>query len=118
MVRILVTRNFDANTDRIEAFWQLLEHDAAFDRLLAMIRDEVIPNLMRFPLLGRPAALEGVESVQGLAALARVRLKLGQGVLREYLFDDYLLLYLYRPAEIHLLAIRHAREAGFDLKFV
>ncbi|QNM97819.1 type II toxin-antitoxin system RelE/ParE family toxin [Chitinimonas koreensis] len=116
MIRIRVTRNFDANVDRIEAFWQGLGHETAVDRLLVVIRDEVVPNLARFPRLGRAARLDAVESVQGLAAWGRVRRRLGSGELREYLFDDYLLLYLYRNDEIHLLAIRHAREAGFDLQ--
>lgn len=62
--RVELTHSFLARLDSIEAL--LAEVDAsplAFDDLLAGLRSTVVPNLARFPLMGRrlPDALWGDE---------------------------------------------------------
>jgi plasmid stabilization system protein ParE len=54
LYRVELTASFLERLDAIEAF--LVEADAgfAFDDLLAELRATVIPNLARFPRIGRP----------------------------------------------------------------
>ncbi len=93
------------------------EADAAFtfDDLLAELRATVIPNLARFPRLGRRYLDNPPQSAEALAQLAT----LAQGAanaLREYLHGDYLVLYaaVEANATVVLLSVRHHRQLSFD----
>lgn len=113
--RVELTRNFLARLDAIEAF--LTESDAgfAFDRLLEELRGIVIPNLSRFPLIGRTYLRHPPRSAEGLAQLALLPAGAPEA-LREYLHGDYLLLYIVAKtgATVFLLSIRHHRQLSFD----
>ena len=83
--------------------------------------DTVIPNLERFPDMGRPFLERQAGSVEVLAAQTMLRTKLGKGQLREYVLREYVLkttvvLYLRLDAVIHLLAIKHQRQLSFDFE--
>ncbi|MEK8028959.1 type II toxin-antitoxin system RelE/ParE family toxin [Pseudaquabacterium rugosum] len=115
LYRIELTASFLERLDAIEAF--LIEADAAFafDDLLAELRATVIPNLARFPRIGRRYLDNPPQSAEALAQLAT----LPQGAasaLREYLHGDYLLMYAAMDAEatVYLLSIRHHRQLSFD----
>lgn len=114
LYRVEFTASFLERLDAIEAF--LTEADAgfAFDRLLDELRDTVLPNLQRFPRIGRPYLSDPPQSVEALAQLAALPLGAPQA-LREYLHGDYLLLYIANDenATVYLLSIRHHRELGF-----
>jgi hypothetical protein len=119
LYRVELTASFLERLDAIEAF--LLEADAgfAFDALLVELRATVIPNLRRFPRIGRcyldnpPPRLP--QSAEALAQLAALPAGAAQA-LREYLHGDYLMLYaaMEASATVYLLSIRHHRQLSFD----
>jgi plasmid stabilization system protein ParE len=113
--RVELTDSFLARLDSIEAF--LTEHDAAFayDDLLAGLRVTVVPNLARFPLMGRRYLDQPPQSVEALEHLAK--LPAGAGAadrLRVLLHGDYLMLYSVIGEVVYLLSIRHHRQLSFD----
>ncbi len=119
MVRVELTASVLERLDAIEAF--LVEADAgpAFDDLLAELRATVIPNLQRFPRMGRRYLAHPPQSAEALVQLAALPAG-APDALREYLHGDYLLLYtvvdasLQTRACVYLLSIRHHRQLSFD----
>lgn len=115
LYRVELTASFLERLDVIEAF--LAEADAAFafDRLLAELRATVIPNLARFPRIGRRYLDHPPQSAEALAQLAKLPAG-SASALREYLHGDYLLLYTVAGANatVYLLSIRHHRQLSFD----
>jgi plasmid stabilization system protein ParE len=113
--RVELTASFMVRLDAIEAF--LTEADAgfAFDDLLAELRATVIPNLARFPRMGRRYLDNPPQSAEALALLAALPAG-AAGALREYLHGDYLMLYsaVEANATVYLLSIRHHRQLSFD----
>jgi plasmid stabilization system protein ParE len=116
-VQVRVTANFEANLDSIRDF--LLAENAAsgFDQLLERLFEHVIPNLARFPDMGRDFGALTALSREGEAALRQLRRIAGRDTtLREYITEDYLLLYAVRASTVFLLSIRHHRQLSFDLR--
>ena len=119
LYRVELTASFLERLDTIEAF--LVEADAgiAFDNLLAELRATVIPNLQRFPRIGRRYLTNPPQSTEALAQLAALP-DGAAGALREYLHGDYLMLYTVEDASaeakssVYLLSIRHHRQLSFD----
>lgn len=115
LYRVELTASFLARLDAIEAF--LIEADAAFafDDLLAELRATVIPNLSRFPRIGRRYLDNPPQSAEALAQLAALPAGTASA-LREYLHGDYLMLYTAIDANstVYLLSIRHHRQLSFD----
>jgi hypothetical protein len=115
LYRVELTASFLERLDAIEAF--LVEADAgfAFDDLLAEIRATVIPNLRRFPRMGRRYLANPPQSAEALAQLAALPAG-APDALREYLHGDYLLLYAAIDAQktVYLLSVRHHRQLSFD----
>ena len=110
--RVELTASFRERLDAIEAF--LMEADAgfAFDDLLAELRATVIPNLRRFPRIGRRYLANPPQSAEAMAQLAALPAG-APDALREY---HYLVLYLVMAADatVYLLSIRHHRQLSFD----
>jgi len=117
--RVELTASFLERLDAIEAY--LTEADAAFafDDLLTELRATVIPNLARFPRIGRryldnlpPHGPSSAEALAQLATLPRG----AASALREYLHGDYLMLYVAMDASatVYLLSIRHHSQLSFD----
>ena len=118
---IKFTANFESNLGEIERFLTEAEASQAYDALLDELLDSVIPNLERFPDLGRPFMLRQPRSVETTNALTTLRAKLSAlttdpQALREYVLTDYLLLYAQIGGAIYLLAIRHHRQLSFDFE--
>ena len=115
LYRVELTASFLERLDAIEAF--LLEADAgfAFDALLAELRATVIPNLRRFPRIGRRYLDNPPQSAEALAQLAALPAGAAHA-LREYLHGDYLMLYTASEtdATVFLLSVRHPRQLSFD----
>ena len=119
LYRVELTASFVARLDAIEAF--LVEADAgfAFDELLAELRATVIPNLRRFPRMGRRYLAHPPQSAEALTQLAALPVG-APDALREFLHGDYLMLYTVVDAShkdkptVYLLSIRHHRELSFD----
>ena len=112
--------NFERNLEEIEEF--LLEPDApqAFDALLDELTDTVIPNLERFPGMGRLFFERPTRSVEASNGVDRLKRKLKtiakDGEIREYVMSHYLVLYARIDTTIYLLSIRHQRQLSFDFE--
>lgn len=125
--QVNLTANFERNLEEAEAF--LLEAGApqAFDALLDELTDTVIPNLERFPGMGRlffERPVRSVEARNGIDALKRKLATLAtlakegefNAEIREYVMSHYLLLYARFDTTIDLLSIRHHRQLSFDFQ--
>jgi len=115
LVRVELTASFLECLDAVEAFLREADAGLAFDALLAELRTTVIPNLSRFPRIGRRYLDNPPQSAEALAQLAALPAGAAQA-LREYLHGDYLMLYiaLESDATVYLLSIRHHRQLSFD----
>ena len=115
LASVELTASFLERLAAIEAL--LTEADAAFayDRLLDELRATVIPNLRRFPRIGRRYLDQPPQSAEALTLLAALPAGAADR-LREYLHGDYLILYtVATPGHlVHLLSIRHHRELSFQ----
>ena len=115
VVRVELTASFLERLAAIESF--LTEADAAstYDRLLDELRTTVVPNLRRFPRIGRRYLEQPPQSAEALGQLAALPAGTADR-LREYLHGDYLILYtVATPGHlVHLLSIRHHRELSFQ----
>lgn len=92
----------------------------ALDALLDELTDTVIPNLERFPGMGRlffERPTRSVEARNGIEGLQRKLKAISkEGEVREYLMSHYLLLYARFDTTIYLLSIRHHRQLSFDFQ--
>lgn len=115
VVRVELTASFLERVAAIEAFLAKAEAAFAYDRLLDELRSTVIPNLRRFPCIGRRYLDQPPQSAEALAQLAALPAGAADR-LREYLHGDYLILYaVATPGHlVHLLSIRHHRELSFQ----
>lgn len=118
---IKFTANFRRNLENVERALSEADGPAAYDHLLDELLETVIPNLERFPDMGRSLLARrpgSVETSNASAALSAELLALtpARNALREYVLKDYLLLYVLADDAVYLLAIRHQRHISFDFK--
>jgi ParE toxin of type II toxin-antitoxin system, parDE len=119
LCRVELTASFLERLASIEAFLDEADAGFAFDDLLAELRTTVIPNLRRFPRIGRRYLANPPQSAEALAQLAALPAG-APDALREYLHGDYLMLYTVVDASpeakssVYLLSIRHHRQLSFD----
>lgn len=113
--RVELTASFLQRLESIDAFLRETDAPQGYDALLAALRGTVIPNLRRFPRMGRRYLDQPPQSAEAIAQLARLpagaadRLRvLGSG--------DYLILYAEenKSSIVYLLSIRHHRQLSFD----
>ena len=110
---VKLTAHFERNLEAIELF--LAEADAlqVYGHLLDELINALIPNLERFPAMGRSFLERPAGSVEAVNALERLQTELQGGELRQYLLADYLVLYARFDTKIYLLAIKHHRQLSF-----
>lgn len=117
---VKLTANFERNLEEVEAFLLAAEAGPAFDALLDELTDTVIPNLERFPGMGRLFFERPTHSVEASNGVNRLRRKLQaiakEGEIREYVMTHYLLLYARFDTTIYLLSIRHQRQLSFNFQ--
>ncbi len=118
---VKLTANFERNLIDIERFLTEADAPQAFDDLLNELLDTVIPNLERFPGMGRSFLNRAVGSVEATNALDALRARLAALIavpdgLREYVMDHYLVLCAQIDGYIHLLSIKHHRQLSFDFE--
>ena len=109
------TQNFAETLDAIRTF---LGDDGrqAFDRLVDRLLDDVVPTVCRFPSAGRSFLAQPVGSLEARSAVRRLKRSLQpHDEVREFIFDDYLLLYLVRGTRVFFLSVKHHRQLSFDL---
>jgi len=117
--RVELTASFLERLDATLAFLTAADAAPAFDDLLAELRATVIPNLARFPRIGKRyldnPPPTGPSSAEALAQLASLPAG-AANALCEYLHGDYLMLYaaMDASATVYLLSIRHHRQLSFD----
>jgi plasmid stabilization system protein ParE len=115
---VKLTANFERNLEEIEVFLLEAEAPQAFDVLLDELTDTVIPNLERFPQMGRLFLERPAQSVEAGNGIDRLTKQLGSiakdAALREYLMTHYLMLYMQVSDTVYLLSIRHERQLSFD----
>ncbi len=111
--KVQLTESFLERLNAIEGFLTEVEAHFAFDELLADLRASVIPNLQRFPAIGRRYLDHPPQSAEALAQLAQLPPG-AAAALREYLHGDYLILYTEVGPTVYLLSIRHHRQLSFD----
>lgn len=115
------TANFERNLADVERFLTKANVPQAYDALLETLLDTVIPNLERFPDMGRPFLARSTRSVETANAVDALRARLSTlttdtDALREYILADYLVLYARIDGFLYLLAIRHHRQISFDFE--
>ena len=115
LYRVELTPSFLERLDAVEAFLADARASDAFDALLAALRGTVIPNLRRFPRIGRRYLDTVPQSAEALAQLAALPRGAAEA-LREYLSGDYLILYAVAEDRrvVYLLSVRHHRQLSFD----
>jgi len=115
LYRVELTASFLERLESIDAFGVDADAGLALDDLLAELRASVIPNLRRFPRMGRRYLANPPQSTEALALLAAMPAG-APDALREYLHGDYLVLYVAMEAQetVVLLTIRHHRQLSFD----
>jgi len=112
-----ITRNFERNLDDIRAYHEERGTTAAFDALLDQLFDTVLPNLTSFPELGFDLLARRPGSLEGRAIGAALRRRMGTSAsLRQYIAQDYLLLYARLDGQVVLLSIKHHRQLSYDLR--
>ncbi len=112
-VRVELTASFLERLYSIESFLGEADTQAAYDELLAALREQIIPNLRRFPRIGRRYLDRPPQSVEALDQFARLP-GAAADCLREYLTGDYLILYALAGSTVYLLSIRHHRQLSFN----
>lgn len=117
LCRVELTESFSNRLSSIEIFLGEAGVMPAFDKLLAGLRTKVIPNLRRFPLMGRRYLDQPPQSAEALVQLAALPAGAADK-LREYLHGDYLVLYavLQDQSVAYLLSIRHHRQLAFKFE--
>jgi hypothetical protein len=113
LYRVELTDSFIARPESIEMFLTEADASFAYDELLAGLRKTVIPNLARFPLIGRRYLDQPPQSAEALEQLAKLPAG-GVDSLRVYLHGDYLILYSVLEEAVYPLSIRHHRQLSFD----
>ena len=115
-VRPFFTQNFAANLDSIRLFLEP-EGRSAFRQLLSRIFEDIVPNLCRFPQSGRLFLAHAVRSLEAQGLLDRLKSVLRKGDdLREFVVDDYIILYVIKRNRLYFLAIKHHRQLSFDFR--
>ena len=109
--RVELSASFLERLESIEAFLQEADPRHAFDALLAALRSTVVPNLRRFPRMGRRYIDQPPQSAEAIAQLGQLPVG-AVDALRVLSSGDYLILYAEEQARatVHLLSIRHHRH--------
>lgn len=112
LIRVELTASFIERLESIETFLAEADAPQAYDQLLDGLRRTVIPNLRRFPRIGRRCLDQPPQSAEAMTQLAALPPGAADA-LREYLHGDYLILYALTGPTVHLLSIRHHRQLSF-----
>ena len=114
--RPLFTEHFSANLSAIETFLGPAGA-AAYRRLLRRLFDDIIPTLCRFPCSCREFLAHPVRSAEAKVLIKKLKEHLDQTTaLREFIIDDYLVLYVLYQDRVVFLSIKHHRQLSFDFR--
>ena len=111
-ITVELSTSFVERLESIEAFLTEADAPQAYDKLLDELRRTVIPNLRRFPHIGRRYLDKPPQSAEAMAQLSAPPPGAADS-LRVYLHGDYLILYSLTGTTVSLLSIRHHRQLSF-----
>ena len=111
-ITVELSASFIERLESIEAFLTEADAPQAYEKLLDGLRRTVIPNLRRFPRIGRRYLDKPPRSAEAMAQLAALPPGAADS-LRVYLHGDYLVLYSLTGTTLRLLSIRHHRQLSF-----
>ncbi len=111
-IEVELTASFIERLESVETFLAEADAPQAYDKLLDGLRRTVIPNLRRFPRIGRRYLDQPPQSAEAMTQLAALPPGAADA-LREYLHGDYLILYTLTGSTVYLLSIRHHRQLSF-----
>ena len=115
---VKLTANFERSLGGVQQFLEDAHAPQAFDALLDELLDTVVPNLERFPDMGRRFMSRPVRSVEVSNALTKLQKQLSaiaqNGEVREYVMTHYLVLYARIESSVYLLSIKHHKQLAFD----
>jgi len=115
---ITITKNFEDNLDSLHNFLKASDAEFSFELLLDDLFEKVIPNLSSHPLIGVDFFKRRADSDKAIMKKEELKAKIKNAKLREYILDDYILLYSIENDNIYLLAIKHHRQLVFNLKSI
>ena len=111
-IQVELSASFIERLESIETFLAEADAPQAYDKLLDGLRRTVIPNLRRFPRIGRSYLDQPPQSAEAMTQLAALP-RGAADALREYLHGDYLILDTLTGSTMYLLSIRHRRQLSF-----
>lgn len=94
--------------------FNVVKETPAYLQLLQLLCTSVIVNLSQYPEIGRKYLERQPQSVEAIALLTHIEKLCPPDEVREYLLNDYLVLYINRSNTTYLLAIRHQRQLAFE----
>ena len=114
--KVRISPNFENNLEAIQRFLIEQEAEPAFATVMESVFTRLIPMLESHPRMGRDWLTRSPQSGKGVALRQRIisRLRAGRE-LREFILDNYLVLYALEDSTVTLLAIRHHRQSSFSL---
>jgi ParE toxin of type II toxin-antitoxin system, parDE len=113
-VTVRITENFVANLQAMEAYYAQHAIDYALDRAVAAVFDSLVPNLERFPDMGRPFLERCARSAAGIKLRDELLGEYRRYTMREYLLERHAVLYAVRDETVYLLAIKDFRQLSYD----
>jgi len=114
-MRVVVQPGYERALDA--ALDVLIENGAfqAAERLVDRTLSFLPELLAQFPRAGRNFGIRQPDSPNVTDMMKRVRALMGTDIeLREFILDDYLVLYAIQGETVHLLTLRHHRQSGFN----
>jgi hypothetical protein len=111
--KVRQTANFERNLASIREFLGP-EGRARFDTFEELMAGRVVPLLEAQPGVGRPF-LQRAFGERAMPRLDTLRARLGARELREYVVDDFLVLYVVSPRTVDLLAVKDQRQRSYTL---
>lgn len=116
MASVRVTASFAESLEEIRSFLEEHAPTTTVEALTTSLFETVIPNLERYPELGRSLLARSPGSAEGRARLTTLAERLPPDAdIREYISGDYLVLYALLDGTIALLSIKHHRQLSYDL---
>ena len=115
-MQVVLGAAYERTVDEAVAYLVGLGADAAAQALLDKAYEALPERLLLAPRIGRNFIVRNPQTPEVRAVWEAARASLGNDIeLREYILDDYLVLYAIHGDCIHLLTLRHQRQCGFDL---
>ena len=112
---VKVSASFEASLQEAKNFLITAGQPLAFDALVDELLTRVVPNLGRFPAIGRALLDEKAGAVESLSAQEALKQRADHLQLRQYVSPSFLLIYAAAKDAVYLLNLRYYKQLSFDL---